>query len=189
MKINVTLKVLSAIAAGAIAAASVTAALPVMANETAGITADAQKQVGDANSDGIVNVRDAAFIAAKLAQGKAGALPEYADFNGDDVVNVRDAAAIARYLAFITEFDEYSQTDEYIQRMACQAAGQEAHEAVREEYGDGDWITDYPTILSYTDKNNYEISVKIYIQGKPDTAHTYIFKNTDGTFSLEKSDK
>ena len=108
---------------------------------------------------------------------------------GSDVVNVRDAAAIARYLAFITEFDEYSQTDEYIQRMACQSAGEEAHKAVRKEHGEGEWITDYPTILSYTDKNNYEISVKIYLKNRPKTAHTYIFKNTDGTFSFEKSDK
>ena len=143
---------------------------------------------GDANSDGVVNVRDAAFIAAKLAQGKSGELPEYADFNDDSVVNVRDAAAIARYLAFRKDFDEYAQTDEYIQRMACQSAGEQAHKAVREEYGEGDWITDYPTILSYTDKNNYEISVKIYIKDKPETAHTYINKNVNGKFSFEKAD-
>ena len=49
--------------------------------------------------DGKVNVRDAAFIAAKLAQGKSGELPANADFNGDGKVNVRDAAAIAKYLA------------------------------------------------------------------------------------------
>ena len=46
-----------------------------------------------------MNVRDAAFIAAKLAQGKSGELPANADFNGDGKVNVRDAAAIAKYLA------------------------------------------------------------------------------------------
>ena len=54
---------------------------------------------GDANGDGKVNVRDAAFIAAKLAQGKSGDIPAKADFNGDGKVNVRDAAAIAKYLA------------------------------------------------------------------------------------------
>ena len=54
---------------------------------------------GDANNDGKVNVRDAAFIAAKLAQGKVSELPESADFNGDGKVNVRDAAAIAKFLA------------------------------------------------------------------------------------------
>ncbi|MGN0613106.1 MAG: leucine-rich repeat protein [Porcipelethomonas sp.] len=54
---------------------------------------------GDANGDDIVNVRDAAFIASKLAQGKSGELPDSADFNGDGNINVRDAAAIAKYLA------------------------------------------------------------------------------------------
>ena len=54
---------------------------------------------GDANGDGKVNVRDAAFIAAKLAQGRSGELPLSADFNGDEKINVRDAAAIAKFLA------------------------------------------------------------------------------------------
>ncbi|MGN0613794.1 MAG: hypothetical protein ACI4JB_07815 [Porcipelethomonas sp.] len=44
-------------------------------------------------------VRDAAFIAQKLAQGKAEELPDSADFNCDGVINVRDAAAIAKFLA------------------------------------------------------------------------------------------
>ena len=56
-------------------------------------------QTGDANGDGKVNVRDAAFIAAKLAQGKSSELPANADFNSDGKVNVRDAAAIAKFLA------------------------------------------------------------------------------------------
>lgn len=55
--------------------------------------------VGDANGDNKLNVRDAAFIAAKLAQGKSDELPECADFNGDGKINVRDAAAIAKFLA------------------------------------------------------------------------------------------
>ena len=54
---------------------------------------------GDANEDGKVNVRDCAFIASKLAQGKGSELPVIADFNNDKKVNVRDAAAIANYLA------------------------------------------------------------------------------------------
>lgn len=48
---------------------------------------------GDANGDGIINVRDAAAIASALAKGVE--LPSYADFNGDGKVNIRDAAAIA----------------------------------------------------------------------------------------------
>lgn len=54
---------------------------------------------GDANGDGVLNVRDAAFIAKALAQGKGSELPIIADYNGDGAVNVRDAAAIAKYLA------------------------------------------------------------------------------------------
>ncbi|MGN1481059.1 dockerin type I domain-containing protein [Porcipelethomonas sp.] len=55
--------------------------------------------LGDSNGDGIVNVRDAAFIARKLAERKADELPASADFNEDGKVNVRDAAAIAKFLA------------------------------------------------------------------------------------------
>ncbi|MGN1481353.1 leucine-rich repeat protein [Porcipelethomonas sp.] len=54
---------------------------------------------GDANGDGKMNVRDAAFIAQKLAKGLVSELPSCADYNGDGVINVRDAAAIARELA------------------------------------------------------------------------------------------
>jgi hypothetical protein len=54
---------------------------------------------GDANKDGIINVRDAAAIAAALANGKVEELPGNGDYNADDVVNVRDAAAIAAALA------------------------------------------------------------------------------------------
>ncbi len=57
------------------------------------------QQSGDANGDGKVNVRDAAYIAAKLAHGKADELSSFADFNGDGKINVRDAAAIAKFLA------------------------------------------------------------------------------------------
>ena len=55
--------------------------------------------LGDANGDGVLNVRDAAHIAKLLSQGKGRDLSESADFNGDGKVNVRDAAAIAKYLA------------------------------------------------------------------------------------------
>ncbi|MGN0612631.1 MAG: dockerin type I domain-containing protein [Porcipelethomonas sp.] len=55
--------------------------------------------IGDANEDGVVNVRDAAFIAQKLAKGLADELPSFADFNEDGNINVRDAAAIAKFLA------------------------------------------------------------------------------------------
>ena len=54
---------------------------------------------GDANEDGRVNVRDAAFIARQLAQGIGDTLPMAADYNRDDRMNVRDAAAIAKSLA------------------------------------------------------------------------------------------
>ncbi len=54
---------------------------------------------GDANNDGKINVRDCAFIASKLAQGKATELTLAADINSDGKVNVRDAAALASSLA------------------------------------------------------------------------------------------
>ena len=54
---------------------------------------------GDSNGDGVLNVRDAAYIARMLANGKGKDIPIIADFNGDNKVDVRDAAAIARYLA------------------------------------------------------------------------------------------
>ena len=54
---------------------------------------------GDANSDGNINIRDAALIASKLATGKSDELPEAADYNKDGSVNIRDAAALASYLS------------------------------------------------------------------------------------------
>ncbi len=53
--------------------------------------------VGDANSDGVVNIRDAAAISRVLAYGEE--IPQWADFNGDGKTNVRDAAAIAMKMA------------------------------------------------------------------------------------------
>ena len=61
----------------------------------AGISPD----MGDANGDGKVNVRDCAYIAKMLAKGKG--LPDKADYNLDGKKNVRDAAAIAKSLAEI----------------------------------------------------------------------------------------
>ncbi len=55
--------------------------------------------IGDANSDSKLNVRDCAFIASALAQGRNDELKDNADFNGDGNVNVRDAAAIAKNLS------------------------------------------------------------------------------------------
>jgi hypothetical protein len=54
---------------------------------------------GDANSDDKLNIRDAAFIARKLAEQKSQDIPELADYNEDNVVDIRDASAIARNLA------------------------------------------------------------------------------------------
>ena len=64
--------------------------------EQMGITYDL---TGDANTDAEVNVRDAAFIAQKLASNKYSELTQTADFNNDEKIDVRDVAAIARYLA------------------------------------------------------------------------------------------
>lgn len=61
----------------------------------------AKEVTGDANKDNVVNVRDAAAIAAALAKGEdeVAKLPAQADYNMDGVINVRDAAAIANMLA------------------------------------------------------------------------------------------
>lgn len=53
---------------------------------------------GDANEDGELTIRDAAFIAIKLAGNKAKEIPEIADINNDGQVTIRDAAYIARLL-------------------------------------------------------------------------------------------
>ena len=60
---------------------------------------DTEEIMGDANGDGKLNVRDAAYIAGALAQGKGDTLPACADYNHDGKVNVRDAAAIAVFLS------------------------------------------------------------------------------------------
>lgn len=57
--------------------------------------------LGDANNDGKLNVRDAAFIASSIAKGiKINPIENpAADYNLDGKVNVRDAAAIASKLS------------------------------------------------------------------------------------------
>ena len=62
------------------------------------VSSDMEKLKGDANYDGILNVRDAACIAQKLAQHRESDLPDWSDYNEDGTINVRDAAAIAVYL-------------------------------------------------------------------------------------------
>ena len=62
-------------------------------------TYDLGWSLGDVNYDGSVNVRDCAYIAKKLAEGKGDSLPVNADYNRDGKKNVRDAAAISKDLA------------------------------------------------------------------------------------------
>ena len=100
---NARIFILTAMAASIIGAMSVSAedAVPIV-TENAQITAYI---LGDVNNDSIVNVRDCAFIARKLAENKADELShETADYNKDTLVNVRDAASIANTLGLTIEF-------------------------------------------------------------------------------------
>ena len=63
------------------------------------VSAEQTYSLGDANHDGNVNVRDAAYIAHYLASRKNYLLPEEADYNQDGSINVRDAAVIANDIA------------------------------------------------------------------------------------------
>lgn len=54
---------------------------------------------GDANDDGEIDIRDAAFIAQKIAGKRADQLGESADYNQDGKRDIRDAAAIAKNVA------------------------------------------------------------------------------------------
>lgn len=57
-------------------------------------------QRGDANNDGKISIKDAAFIAKMIAQRKKDKLLiEYCDYNNDGSVNIRDAMEIAKFLA------------------------------------------------------------------------------------------
>ncbi len=75
----------------------VTTAPPV--SSTTGTITVIPVQQGDANLDGKVDVRDAAYIAYRLALGEGTMLHNIADYNYDSKIDVRDAAAIAKYLA------------------------------------------------------------------------------------------
>lgn len=55
--------------------------------------------LGDANFDGVLNIRDAAYIAKMIAKGKRYILPDSADYNEDGNINIGDAAEIAKYIA------------------------------------------------------------------------------------------
>lgn len=79
--------------------AVVTTAVTKPSIVTSTAVAERNAQNGDANLDGKVNVRDAAYMAAIISVNKASMLPKTADFNGDGKKNVRDAAAIANSLA------------------------------------------------------------------------------------------
>lgn len=57
--------------------------------------------LGDADQNGVVDVRDSCYIARMLAEGKQNLLPPCADYNCDGVINVRDASLIARRLSMI----------------------------------------------------------------------------------------
>ena len=64
--------------------------------------------LGDADLNGTLNVRDCAFIANRIAKGRANELPGNSDYNKDGKINVRDAASIAYDIARIgkTEITE-----------------------------------------------------------------------------------
>lgn len=59
--------------------------------------------LGDANGDGVFNIRDAAWICIRRAMGENLTVETNpaADYNGDGLVNVRDAAAIAIHFSHI----------------------------------------------------------------------------------------
>lgn len=78
----------------------VTTTVPVItATETTSTTVVIINDPEEPYEPSYYNVRDCAFIAKKLADGKADELPETADFNKDGKINIRDAASLAHYLA------------------------------------------------------------------------------------------
>lgn len=66
---------------------------------TTASTTTSKVLIGDADLNGVVDIRDAAFIAKKVAQRRKNEIPECADFNGDRYCDIRDAAAIAMAIA------------------------------------------------------------------------------------------
>lgn len=65
------------------------------------ISFDSSKLLGDVNDDGVVNIRDAATLAKRLASRRVieVVLPYWSDYNLDSNINVRDCAAIAKMCA------------------------------------------------------------------------------------------
>ncbi len=55
---------------------------------------------GDANLDGVLNIRDSAYLAKSIAEGTISEYDLYADYNGDESVTIRDAAAVANNVAY-----------------------------------------------------------------------------------------
>lgn len=54
---------------------------------------------GDADGDGVLTARDAAFIARKIVEGKVNELPMSADFSNDGKISAYDCACIVKRLA------------------------------------------------------------------------------------------
>ncbi|MGN0613291.1 MAG: glycoside hydrolase family 9 protein, partial [Porcipelethomonas sp.] len=82
---------------GSTASVTTAATTPAIVTSTAVSPDDAVP--GDANLDGKLDIRDAAYIAYLLAIQKSSLLPYKSDYNSDGKINIRDAAAIAKYLA------------------------------------------------------------------------------------------
>ena len=77
-----------------------TTTTPSVTTAPAVTTTEKTYQTGDANKDGKVDIRDAAFIAQMLSKQKADQLDKtLADYNKDGKVSIRDAAALAIYLS------------------------------------------------------------------------------------------
>lgn len=86
-------KILSAVLLVACLASSVSIAVSA---------ADDTHVKGDANIDGKVTIRDAAYIANFCAKRMQNKLPEWSDYNYDGTGNIRDAADIAKDLSGIS---------------------------------------------------------------------------------------
>ena len=72
----------------------------IVKNNISGSSSSAAEVKGDANGDGKLDVRDAAFIAGEIAKGRGKELALRGDINLDGKVDIRDAAAIVNHLAF-----------------------------------------------------------------------------------------
>ncbi|MGN0614309.1 MAG: dockerin type I domain-containing protein [Porcipelethomonas sp.] len=81
------------------ALAAVTAMTAISASALGIVSADVSGARGDANQNGTTDIRDCAYIARMLAEGKGDALPENADYNLDGKANVSDAANLARAIS------------------------------------------------------------------------------------------